>query len=207
MQYYPKYEQTDFNEVVDLIKTVPMCTVLSRDDNGKIYSAVFNPLYHEENIVIHLNKKDEQLAHFRSNGFAQLVFHDMLAVIPSHWAGPDYAGSATSYYRFAEIECEAQLIEAPEDQVHFYKSLMKHYQPEGQYAEISHDSPVYKGALNALCIVVFKIKSVRTKWKLGQNRSVEDRRMYIEKLKERNRPNDLRCCQEMEKIMALEEKA
>ncbi len=150
-----------------------------------------------------MHRRDEQVESIRRNGTCQLVFQDVLAQFPSHWADDRYAGAATTYYRYAELTCETKIIEDPEQQSYFLQKFMDQYQPEGKYEPISNQSIIYSNKLKVILILQCEIASYKGKWKLGQNRPVEERLSFIEKFRERNEGHDRRCADEIEKWITV----
>ena len=120
-------------------------------------------------------------------------------MFPSFWADDQYAGAATTYYRFAELNCRAKTIDDIEEKSFFLRKLMERYQPEGSYEPISDQSEIYRKKLKAILILECEIMGYKGKWKLGQNWPVEKRQGFIEKFRERNEGHDRRCADEIEK--------
>ena len=199
MKHYGKYKQDDFREIVDLIATQNTCLLQTISADNEVQAGLFNPLYLDEHVYFHLNRGDEQVASIRANGQCKLIFQDVLALFPSHWMDERYAGAATTYYRFAELECTTCFVDDDEDKPYLLKKMMEHYQPEGRYDPISPDSDIYRKKLNAILILDCQIVAYRGKWKLGQNRSVADRHRFIEKFRARNQGEDRRCADEIAK--------
>jgi predicted FMN-binding regulatory protein PaiB len=160
---------------------------------------VFNPVCHDGKLYLHLNRRDDQVKTLRRTRCAKLVFQDILAVIPSHWVDQRYGGAATTYYRYAEIDCEATLVEAPEDMRAFLEAMMARFQPEGRFDPLDPASPVYADSYEMILVVVFAPGKTVAKWKLGQNRSLAERETVMARLRERRQGHDLRTADEMRK--------
>jgi uncharacterized protein len=135
---------------------------------------------------------DEQVADLKARPRCAFEVDEVLAVIPSHWVHPEYAGSATAYHRTVIFECAAAVAEDPAVVMAQQQRLLAKHQPEGQYRPLKVDDPLYKGALNQLAAVSLRITACRAKFKLGQNRPVAARKRVIEELRRRARPNDAR---------------
>lgn len=199
MQHYSIDKQDDFREISDLINHQDTCLLQTLSDADGVQTGIFNPLFFDGRIYFHVNQNDEQIQSIRKNGTCRLIFQDVLALLPSHWAEPKYAGAATTYYRFAELDCKPQVIEDNEEKSSLLMHLMQRFQPEGGHEPIIYASSIYRAKLEAILILECKIVSFRGKWKLGQNRSIEDRRQFIKLFKERNQGNDRRCAKEIQK--------
>jgi predicted FMN-binding regulatory protein PaiB len=123
-------------------------------------------------------------------------------VIPSHWVDAKYAGAATTYYRYAELRCRARVHESDEELSRVFRALMARYQPEGGYEALSPESKTYRSSYAMLSVVELEPVSVRTKWKIGQNRPVETRLKIASLLEERGRGQDGRAAAEVRKWIA-----
>lgn len=197
MKFYNYYEQKNLAEIDRLITETPYCLLLTQDmAKPRTVTGLFNHVYDGKNFYLHLNKTDEQVAALDS-GRAQLVFHDMLALIPSYWVEEKYAGAATAYYRYAEFDCDVALERTPAGMIQALQLLMNHHQPEGHYDPLSADSSIYETSLAMLVIAKLTPTARRTKWKLGQNRPVETRMKVVENLRARAKGNDLRAAEEV----------
>jgi len=199
MRHYKIYQQDDFQEICDLIESQKTCLLQTLSETNEIQTGLFNPVYLDKHIYFHVHRGDEQIESIQRNGTCQLIFQDVLAIFPSHWADDLYAGAATTYYRYAELTCKAKVIEDADEQSFFLRKLMERYQPEGKYEQISNESAFYRDKLKAILILECEIVGYKGKWKLGQNRSVAERLSFIEKFRQRNDGHDRRCADEIEK--------
>jgi len=204
MQFYEIYQQSDKTKVDEFVRSQSNCQLITKAPDGRTHLGIFNHYFDGDAFFLHLNKNDEQIADLRSADNVLLVFHDFLAVIPSYWIDAQYGGAATAYYRYAEFECRAELVDSPQAVKEVLQSLMDHYQPEGKYEALNPESPTYEKSFKALFIVKLIPTSSRTKWKLGQNRPLDTRKRVVEKLKERGRPRDLQAAQAVEEWISVE---
>src|SRR6185295_2747180 len=140
--------------------------------------------------------------HLREQPRATLVFQDFLAVIPSHWVNESYAGAATSYYRYAELDCSIRLLEKPEEQTEVFEGLLRKHQPEGGFAKLDPESSLYASSYRMLVFIECRPEVVRTKWKIGQNRPEDVRLQISSRLEQRARGSDLRAASEIRKWIA-----
>ena len=77
--------------------------------------------------------------------------------------------------------------------------MMERFQPEGRYEPISENADIYRDQMRIIKVLECQITGYEGKWKLGQNRSEEQRRSFIDRFRERNQGNDRRCADEIEK--------
>jgi len=191
MRFQKNFEQKNTAEIENLIEEQPYC-YLSTQHQSTLHTGVFNHDYRDGVFILHLNRKDEQIADLKAHPEALVVLHDFLSVIPSYWLETNHAGAATSYYRYAEFRCSAQILETKTELCYELQKLMEQYQPEGNYEPLSPDHPMYQADFSALAIVKLKPYFIRTKWKLGQNRSESLRKNVIKNLRNRSLGQDLR---------------
>lgn len=186
MQYYEMYAP-DTAELRDFIASQRQAILVCSTQEGRLLTGLF-PVHQEsdECFVLHFNATDEQVTALRSNPAACLVFHDVPSFLRSYWSHPEDAGNATLWYRYAELSCSAEFMESPEDKAQVLQKMMESWQPEGGYRPVTTEH--YARALAVLALVRFQVKSVRSKWKQGQNKSPEIReRMRRSLAEERSR--------------------
>ena len=197
MQLYPLYRQRNETEITDLVTTQTTALLVTNDTDGTIRTGIFNPIMVDGTFYLHLHRGDPQVAALRDTAKAQLVFQDVMAVIPSHWIDDKYGGAATTYYRYAAYDCRTALIEDPAAMVAVMQNLLDRFQPEKGYETLSHDSDLYRDSFAEILVVKLAVEKRHTKWKLGQNRPVEVRRNVIRRLRERAGVGDLRAADAM----------
>lgn len=190
MQHYPMFQNVSEEEIDDLVTTLPYCTLITQNKKGDIHIGIFNPVKVGNDFFLHLNKHDEQTKDMVEVPRAKLIFHEFLAVIPSHWVDEKYGGAATSYYRYAEFSASVEVTLDPAQLVEKLTPMMKRFQPEGGYEPLSAESETYKKSWAMLALARVHTYSVKAKWKLGQNRPPETRLKVAAKLRERNQGLD-----------------
>lgn len=201
MKNYPMYMQTDSGEIQRFIQSQSMCTVNTGEHNG-----VFNPVFIDGEFYFHLNRSDDQFKEALEKKKGTLIFFEFLCNIPSYWIDPVDGGVATSYYRYAEFNCDIEIFTEKEDMARLLPIFLERYQTEGGYDKLTLDSPTYQADYKVLGIVKFKPFKTLAKWKMGQNRTIEKRQEIIGKLKERNQGLDLRACAEVERWISIHKK-
>jgi predicted FMN-binding regulatory protein PaiB len=155
----------------------------------------------EDAVDLHVVREDEVAVDLRARPRCVFEVDEPLGVIPSYWVHAEYGGSATAYHRTVIFECVGTVVDDPGAVAVQQQRLMARYQPEGRFRAIDPDDPLYRGALRQLAAVRLTVGRVRTKFKLGQNRSVETRRQVIQFLRERGRPNDERAAEALESTL------
>ena len=195
MKFQNIYNQVNKSEIQKLIDYSETCLLVTRSLGKGSQFGVFNPTSIEGKLFLHHSVTDEQVTAMRENNQCKLIFQDILGIVPSYWVDPKYAGAATTYYRYAELDCQVRLIEKPMEQIKFLKFMMSRFQPEGGYDAIDYQSSIYKKKLESILITEFTIQSIRTKWKLGQNQSAKIRSKIAKKFKENGNQH---CADEIE---------
>lgn len=198
MKHYDIYKQVDPKEIENLVQSAAMTQLITlRQEDVQI--GMFNPVYREGCFFLHLNKTDSQFQAIQRGASCRLVFFDFLCHIPSYWVHAENGGAATSYYRYAEFTCDTKIYVDADEVAEVCQNLLDKYQPEGGYAPLNLDSPLYKESLQILGIVCLKPVATLSKWKLGQNRPIKTRLQIMEELKQRNQGNDSRAREEIQK--------
>jgi predicted FMN-binding regulatory protein PaiB len=196
--FHDYYSKIPGHEIDRFIATQEMGRLVTVGEDGTPHVGLYNFVYAPPAIELHLVRADEQIADLKSRPRCLFEVDEILAVIPSHWVHPEYAGSATAYHRTVIFECEATVAEDPAVVLAQQERLLAKHQPEGQYRTLRVDDPLYRGALDQLAAVALRITASRAKFKLGQNRPVAARRRVIEELRKRNRPNDARAAEALQ---------
>ena len=198
MIFHGYYADVPAEEVEAFVQSQPLGRLVTVGEDGTPHLGLYPFLYDGRSVHLHLVRRDEQVADLQTRRRCLFEVDEVLAVIPSYWVHPEYAGSATAYHRTVIFECEGTVGEDPASVAAQQVGLLAKYQPEGGFRPLSVDDPLYRNALGQLAAVTLDITARRTKFKLGQNRSPDARRRVIEKLRERGRANDGRAAEALE---------
>jgi hypothetical protein len=79
--------------------------------------------------------------------------------------------------------------------------IMEKYQPEGGYAKIAADDPLYEKAFSETAVFKITPDFMEVKNKMGQNLQPDVRKMLIAKLEERGTPIDIITAGEIRKTL------
>jgi predicted FMN-binding regulatory protein PaiB len=151
-----------------------------------------------DRVELHLVRRDEQIADLKAHPRCVFEVDEVLATIPSYWVHPESAVAATAYHRTVIFEATAVVSEDDEAIAAQQRRLMAQHQPEGGFRHVAPQDPLYKGAIATIAAVTLTITACRPKFKLGQNRRVEERRRVIAELRKRGRPGDARAADALE---------
>ena len=192
MIFHDYYSRIPREEIDRFVETQAMGRLATVSEDGTPHIGLYNFVYGGGTLELHLVRADEQIADLKSRPRCVFELDEVLAVIPSYWVHPEYAGSATAYHRTVIFDCLATVIEDPAVLAAQQVRLLAKHQPEGGFRPLGVDDPLYRGALDRLAAVHLDITRCRAKFKLGQNRPVEARRRVIAELRKRGRPGDAR---------------
>jgi len=132
---------------------------------------------------------------------ATFVAVSVQVYIPSHFASEENATAATAAFKSVAIRGRCRPIEDPEEKCSVLNRLMHKYQPEGRFRKIMPDDPLYSKVLLATGIYLLQIEEIAGKFKFVQNKSEEDRRKIIARLRERGTPTDMVVANEILKTL------
>ena len=153
MIFHDYYSEIPREEIDRFIATQEMGRLVTVSEDGTPHVGLYNFVYAPPAIELHLVRADEQVADLKVRPRCAFEVDEVLAVIPSHWVHPEYAGSATAYHRTVIFECAGTVAEDPTVVMAQQQRLLAKHQPEGQYRPLNVDDPLYKGALNQLAAV------------------------------------------------------
>lgn len=143
-------------------------------------------------LEVHLVNHDDQLDPLRKQTRAVFEVDDVLSASPSHFVDEKDATNADHFYRCVIIRGTMSLssdIVAVESHL---KRLVAKYQPESRYAPIDRHDARYGKYMAALTLVRIQPVEIRTKFKLAQRTSAEDRATIVKAMRERAEGQDLR---------------
>jgi predicted FMN-binding regulatory protein PaiB len=193
--YYAEVPREDVERFVEVQELGRLVTVGA---DGTPHVGLYPFVHGGDEVELHLVRADEQIADLKQRPRCAFEVDEVLAVIPSYWVSPQYAGSATAYHRTVILECTATVVEDAEAVAAQQVRLLARYQPEGGFRAVDPTDPLYAGALAQLAAVRLEIVRRRVKWKLGQNRPPAVRRRVAEALRARGRANDVRAAEALE---------
>ncbi|MBI1958085.1 MAG: FMN-binding negative transcriptional regulator [Candidatus Rokubacteria bacterium] len=198
MIFHDYYADIARDDVDRFVQSQEMGRLVTMGEDGTPHLGLYNFVYDGISLELHLVRADEQVADLKARPRCLFEVDEILAVIPSHWVHPEYAGSATAYHRTAIFECGGAVAEDPAEVLAQQVRLLAKHQPEGGYRPLGVEDPLYRGALGQLAAVRLQVTAVRAKFKLAQNRPVEARRKIIALLRQRGRPGDGRAADALE---------
>lgn len=192
MIFHDYYAEIPPDEIDRFVAAQEMGRLVTVGADGTPHLGLYNFVHDGDAFELHLVRSDEQIADLRARPQCLFELDEVLAVIPSYWVHPEYAGSATAYHRTVLFDCDASVSDDPEVIAAQQRRLLAKHQPEGGHRPLAAADPLYRGALAQLAAVRLAVRRCRAKFKLGQNRPAEARRRIIGELRRRGRPGDAR---------------
>ena len=119
--------------------------------------------------------------------------------IPSYFKSEKYACPATQFFKSIHIRGRASVVKDKSEKSEALTAMMKKYQPEGRFIEITADNPIYKNALEEVAVIRITQEEVSMKIKFGQNMNSEERDNIRKILKARGKEIDLLTLRMMDK--------
>jgi uncharacterized protein len=202
MIFHPYYSDVPADEIDRFVRSQELGRLVTVGGDGTPHIGLYPFVAGRELIELHLVREDEQVADVRSRPRCLFEVDEVLAVIPSYWVHPEYAGAATAYHRTVIFECEGSVVEEPAAVALQQGRLLARHQPERGFRSLDAGDPLYAGAIAQLAAVRLEVRRCRVKFKLGQNRPVEARRRVVAELRRRGRPNDARAAEALEWTIA-----
>jgi transcriptional regulator len=96
-------------------------------------------------LLVHLSRSNPIWPHLEATGTVVLSVVGDDAYVPSGWragaGAPESEGVPTSYYAAVQLRCRAELLDDPHDKAALLATQLRHFQPEGGYAEPAVDGP------------------------------------------------------------------
>ncbi|HEY8943436.1 MAG TPA: pyridoxamine 5'-phosphate oxidase family protein, partial [Polyangiaceae bacterium] len=156
--------------------------------DGEPVLRTVNPIVHENWLAFHGAPSGEKARCIGRDAVFQ--WDEVVATIPSYFVDPERACPATTFYRSVQVRGRLERLDEPELKAVLLRRLMEHYQPEGGYAPLRADSPLYANALRGVLVLGVRLTDVTGKRKLGQGRKQQELTAILEGLWARGEEGD-----------------
>ncbi len=183
--YLPKhFNQTDDEAIRKLISENSFATVISYPaiTDAPIFinhlPVIWSAMPGEEKTLIgHMAKRNPQWTHFQTNSQCTIVIQGPHTYVSPSWykSGRDVP---TWNYAVAHIEGRIELVENFSEQVEIIKAMTVFFEADQQKPwqfELPSDLNNERALTASIISFKFHIKSIDAKFKLSQNRGIEDR--------------------------------
>ena len=184
MQLLGKLEIKSKEKVIEFLSSQQTGRIASIDDNGFPQIIPMNFVFINDAVYMHSHIRGEKLDNIKRNQKVGFEVDKSLEFLPSYFSDPTDASLADTLYISVVIKGNASIVSDKEEKTNALNGLMEKYQPEGGYEPISPDMDVLKG------VEVIKVvpKSLKGKYKIGQNMDMKSRVDLAKQIFERNTP-------------------
>lgn len=194
-------EEAVFRELADEVMAGYLALVTA-DGTPRSIALNFAALGHD--IVFHGAQAGEKHDLIQAAPLAGFTIVKEYSYIPSHWSAPRYACPATQFFKSVEIKGRCEPVTDLQEKADALNAMMIKHQPEGHYDPIDPAVPQYAKALAHVGVFAVRCAEWTGKVKFGQNEPEKLRRIFVQKLRERNRTMDEATAREIEKTFGSE---
>jgi predicted FMN-binding regulatory protein PaiB len=198
MKDYPEFRARSREEIDELLASQRLGRLIAVDPDGWPQVGLHPYTWDQGVLEVHLVNSDEQLAALRGQTRAVFEVDDVLSAAPSHWLDEEDATNADHFYRCVILRGPMTLSNDIAGVESHLRRLLEKYQPERRYAPIDRKDPRYGKYMAALTLIRIEAQEIRTKFKLAQRTSVEDRAEIVRQLRERADVRDLKSADAIE---------
>ena len=184
MQLLGKLEIKSKEKIIQFLSSQQTGRISSIDDNGYPQIIPMNFVYISDVIYMHSHVRGEKLDNIRRNQKVGFEVDKNLEFLPSYFSDPTDASLADTLYISVVIKGNASIVSDKEEKTTALNGLMKKYQPEGGYEPIKPEM----GVLDEVVVIKIVPKSLRGKYKIGQNMDMKSRIDLAKQILERNTP-------------------
>ena len=182
MQLLGKLEIKSKEKIIEFLSSQQTGRIASIDENGFPQVIPMNFVFINDTVYMHSHIRGEKLDNIRRDKKVGFEVDKSLEFLPSYFSDPTDASLADTLYISVVIKGNASIVSDKKEKTNALNGLMKKYQPEGGYEPIKPDMDVLKE------VEVIKItpKSLRGKYKIGQNMDMKARIDLARQILERN---------------------
>ena len=196
--YTPRYNREDDPAVLAaFLAAHPFATLVSGGAGGRF--ATHLPLLFDagRNVLWgHVARANDHWKHLEASPDALAIFHGAHAYVSSTWYAPP-TSIPTWNYETVHVRGRASLVHEPERLRTLAEGLTRAFEPEATLLGPGYDA----GQLRAIVGVEIAVTAFEGKFKLSQNRSDEDRRRVIERLRASARADDQVTAEAMARVL------
>jgi len=184
MQLLGKLEIKSKEKIIEFLSSQQTGRISSIDENGYPQIIPMNFVYISDVIYMHSHVRGEKLDNIRRNQKVGFEVDKNLEFLPSYFSDPTDASLADTLYISVVIKGNASIVSDKEEKTTALNGLMKKYQPEGGYEPIKPEMDV----LDEVVVIKIVPKSLRGKYKIGQNMNIKSRIDLAKQILKRGTP-------------------
>ena len=184
MQLLGKLEIKSKEKIIEFLSSQQTGRISSIDENGYPQIIPMNFVFISDVIYMHSHVRGEKLDNIRRNQKVGFEVDKNLEFLPSYFSDPTDASLADTLYISVVIKGNASIVSDKEEKTTALNGLMKKYQPEGGYEPIKPEMDV----LDEVVVIKIIPKSLRGKYKIGQNMDIKSRIDLAKQILKRGTP-------------------
>jgi len=184
MQLLGKLEIKSKEKIIEFLSSQQTGRISSIDENGYPQIIPMNFVFISDVIYMHSHVRGEKLDNIRRNQKVGFEVDKNLEFLPSYFSDPTDASLADTLYISVVIKGNASIVSDKEEKTTALNGLMKKYQPEGGYEPIKPEMDV----LDEVVVIKIIPKSLRGKYKIGQNMNMKSRIDLAKQILKRDTP-------------------
>jgi len=182
LQLLGKLEIKSKEKISEFLNEEHVGRIASLDKDGFPQIIPMNFVFLNDCIYMHTHTKGEKLNNIKENQKVGFEVDRELEFLPSYFEDPKDASLADTLYISVVVKGEAKIIDDKSEKTLALNGLMKKYQPEGGYEPIRQDMQV----LDEVAIIKVTPKTIRGKYKIGQNMRKDERVKLARLILDRN---------------------
>ncbi len=182
MQLLGRLEIKSQQKIVEFLNKEQTGRICSIDENGYPQIIPMNFVWTNNSIYLHSHTRGEKLENIKRNPKVGFEVDRSLEFLPSYFEDPQDASLADTLYISVVIKGDGIIVNEKKEKTLALNALIKKYQPEGKYEPINEHMEV----LDEVAIIKITPKTMRGKYKIGQNLSKENRIILAKQILERN---------------------
>jgi len=184
MQLLGKLEIKSKEKIIEFLSSQQTGRISSIDEDGYPQIIPMNFVFINDAIYMHSHVRGEKLDNIRRNQKVGFEVDKNLEFLPSYFSDPTDASLADTLYISVVIKGNASIVSDKEEKTTALNGLMKKYQPEGGYEPIKPEMDV----LDEVVVIKIVPKSLRGKYKIGQNMDMKSRIDLAKQILKRGTP-------------------
>ena len=177
-----KLEIKSYEKIKEFLSQEHVGRIASIDEHDYPQIIPMNFTFVNDVIYMHSYLRGEKLDNILRNDKVGFETDRELEFLPSYFSHPTDASQADTLYISVVIKGTAVLVEDDEEKVLGLNGLIKKYQPEGHYDNIQKADLV----LDEVAVIKITPKSVKGKYKIGQQLRSDSRKILAQKILDRN---------------------
>ena len=184
MQLLGKLEIKSKEKIIEFLSSQQTGRISSIDEDGYPQIIPMNFVFISDAIYMHSHVRGEKLDNIKRNQKVGFEVDKNLEFLPSYFSDPTDASLADTLFISVVIRGSASMVSDEREKTTALKGLMKKDQPEGGYEPIKPEMDV----LDEVVVIKIIPKSLRGKYKIGQNMDMKSRIDLAKQILERNTP-------------------